>query len=175
MRKDDELIVADLVTDPASLTKDQIQTIKQTALNEPLLVNRLISKTGHVSGVNVTVQLPDKNPMETMEVVTKARKMASEIEATFPEIKIYLTGIVMMNNAFVESALNDSKTLIPIMYGIVIIVAFLSLRSMTAVLSVVLLIVFSITSALGIFSWFGGFLTATIGSFPYHYLNHSRC
>ena len=164
--KEDELIVADLVTDPASLTKDQIQTIKQTALNEPLLVNRLISKTGHVSGVNVTLQLPDKNLMETMEVVTKARKMASEIEATFPEIKVYLTGIVMMNNAFVESAINDSKTLIPIMYGVVIIVAFLSLRSITAVFSVVLLIVFSITSALGIFSWFDGFLTPTSAVSP---------
>ena len=164
--KDDELIVADLVTDPASLTKDQIQTIKQTALNEPLLVNRLISKTGHVSGVNVTVQLPDKNLMETMEVVTKARKMASEIEATFPEIKVYLSGVVMMSNAFVESALGDSKTLIPVMFGIVIIVAFLSLRSITVVLSVVLLIIFSITAALGIFSWFNGFLTGTSAVSP---------
>jgi predicted RND superfamily exporter protein len=157
--KDDELIVTDLVSDPALLTKDQILTIKQTALNEPLLVNRLISKTGHVSGVNVTLQLPDKNPMEVVDVATKARKMTSEIEATFPGIKVYLTGVVMMNNAFVESALNDNKTIMPIMYGIVIIVAFLSLRSMTAVLSVVLLIVFSITSALGVFSWFDGLIT----------------
>jgi predicted RND superfamily exporter protein len=164
--KDDELIVADLVTNPASLTKDQIQTIKQIALNEPLLVNRLISNTGHVSGVNVTVQLPDKNLMETMKLVSTARKMASQIEAVFPEIKVYLTGVVMMSNAFGESALNDSKTLIPIMYSIVIIVAFLSLRSMTAVLSVVLLILFSITAALGIFSWFGGFLTGTSAVSP---------
>jgi predicted RND superfamily exporter protein len=157
--KDDELIVADLVADPASLTKDQIQTIKQTALNEPLLANRLISKTGHVSGVNVTVRLPDKNSMEVVEVAEKARKIAAKIEATFPEIKIYLTGIAMMNNAFVESTLNDNKMLIPVMYGIVIIVAFLSLRSITAVICVVLLIVFSSISPLGIFSWFDGLIT----------------
>lgn len=164
--KGDELIVADLVPDPDLLIQDQIQTIKQIALNEPLLVNRLISKTGHVSGVNVTLQLPEKNLKETIEVVARARRMATEIETAFPEIDVYLTGVAMMSNAFVESALNDSKTLIPIMYGIVIIVAFLSLRSMTAVVSLVLLILFSITSALGIFGWFGGFLTGTSAVSP---------
>jgi uncharacterized protein len=157
--KDDELIVTNLVIDPASLTKDQVQKIKEIALNEPLLVNRLISKNGHVSGVNVIMQLPDKSPMEVVDVATKARKMASEIEATYPGIKLHLTGIVMMNNAFVESAINDNKTIMPIMYGIVIFVAFLNLRSVTAVFCVILMIVFSITSALGIFSWLNGLIT----------------
>jgi uncharacterized protein len=162
----DELVVADLVADPASMTIDQVQSIRKTALNEPLLVDRLISKTGHISGVNVTVQLPDRNLMETMEVVKKARKIASDIEAEHPQIKIYLTGVAMMSNAFVESALNDSKTLIPVMYCVVIIVAFITLRSVSAVFSVILLIVFSIASALGIFGWFGGFLTATSAVSP---------
>ena len=163
---DDELVVANLVADSASMTKNQIQTIKQIVLNEPLLVDRLISKTGHVSGVNVTLQLPDRNLMETMEVVKKARKMASDIEAGYPQIKVYLTGVAMMSNAFVESALSDSRTLIPIMYGVVITIAFITLRSISAVFSVVLLIVFSITSAMGIFSWFGGYLTATSAVSP---------
>jgi predicted RND superfamily exporter protein len=149
----DELLVADLVHDPASLTEGQIQSIKEIALNEPLLANRLISKSGHVSGVNVTVQLPDKNLKETLEVVAKARQLASEIERTFPEIKIYMSGVVMMNNAALESSLQDSKTLIPIMYAAVFVVALLSLQSLTATLCVVLLIVFSIASALGAFSW----------------------
>ncbi|WP_202053291.1 efflux RND transporter permease subunit [Candidatus Methylomicrobium oryzae] len=162
----DELLVADLVHDPASLTQEQIRSIKQVALNEPMLVDRVISKSGHVSGVNVTVQLPEKNLKETVEVVNQARQLAWDIEGAYPEIKVYLSGVVMMSNAFVESALNDSKTLIPVMYAIVLAVALLSLRSFSAVFGVVLLILFSITAALGVFSWFGGVLTGTSAVSP---------
>lgn len=164
--KEDELIVADLVLKPTSLTDVELQTIKQVALNEPLLVNRLISKTGHVSGVNVTLQLPEKDPMETLVAAKKARALAAKIEAHYPGIKLRLTGIAMMNNAFAESAMSDNVRLVPIMYGIIIWVSALSLRSITAVMSVVMLIVFSMTSAIGVFGWFGGFLTPTSAIAP---------
>jgi len=160
--EEDDLIVADLVTDLASLTKMQIQSIKNIALHEPLLVNRLISKTGHVSGVNVTVQLPDKSPMEAMEVAASARKLAAEIKAQYPKIKLHLTGIVMMNNAFIESPINDNSTLVPIMFGIVIATLWLSLRSLFSVLSVILLIIFSI----GLFGWQGSVVTQASAPAP---------
>ncbi|NOT11553.1 MAG: MMPL family transporter [Methylococcaceae bacterium] len=164
--KGDELIVADLVANPASLTDSELQTIKQAALNEPLLVNRLISNTGHVAGVNVTLQLPEKDPMESIEAAKQARALATSIEARHPGIKLQLTGIVMMSNAFAESAMSDNVRLVPIMYGIILLVSTLSLRSVTAVIGVVLLIVFSMTSAIGIFGWFGMYLTPTSAVAP---------
>ena len=58
---EDDLTVTDLVPDPFTLTEIDLQNIKQVALNEPMLVNRLISDTGHVTGINVTVQRPGSN------------------------------------------------------------------------------------------------------------------
>ncbi|MCK4841636.1 MAG: MMPL family transporter [Methylococcales bacterium] len=161
----DDLYVADLVTDPL-VSEQQIAKIKQVALNEPFLVNRLVSKQGHVAGVNVTMQMPGKDPMEATEIAVIAREYATEIELKYPGIKVYLTGMTMMNNAFSESAMNDNKVLVPIMYGIVILALFFSLRSFSATFSVVLLIIISVISALGIAGWLGWHLTPTSAIAP---------
>lgn len=163
---EDELIVSDLISNPDALSDQDIQSIKKVALNEPLLVNRLISQSGHVSGVNVTVQLPENNPMVSLEIAASARKAVSEIEQAFPGLKIHLTGFVMMNNAFVESVLSDNERLVPVMYGIVILLLLLLLRSITATFCVVLIIVLSILPALGIFGWLGWALTPASASAP---------
>ncbi|WP_428353348.1 hypothetical protein [Methyloprofundus sp.] len=118
--EEDDLIVADLIIQPLEMTDEQLQYVKQVALNEPLLKDRLVSKTGHVSGVNVTMQLPGTNPMEAMEITTVVRKMVEEFKLKHPDLTLHLSGMVMMNNAFGEASLKDNSTLIPLMYGIVI-------------------------------------------------------
>ena len=162
---EDDLIVADLVINP-QVSTEEIEKIKQVALHEPLLVNRLVSSKGHVSGINVTLQLPGKDPFESTEVATSVRLLAAEIEKSYPDIKIHLTGMAMFTNAFVESAMNDNKTLVPLMYTIVILVLFISLRSFSATFSVIILIIFSVISALGIVGWLGWYLTSTSAIAP---------
>ncbi|NOQ34768.1 MAG: MMPL family transporter [Methylococcaceae bacterium] len=164
--EEDDLIVSSLVMNPAALTPEKIAEIKQVALNEPLLVNRLISKTGHATGVSVTLQLPDKKHTESGEVAMMARKFAADIEAKNPNIKVYLSGMAMMNNAFAESAISDNTTLMPIMYAVVIGALLLCLHSFTGIFSVILLILFSVLTALGIAGWLGIFLTPTSAISP---------
>ena len=127
--EEDDLIVSSLVEDAINLTKDDLDRVKRIAISEPLLVNRLISKTGHVSGVNVTIQLPGKDSLESLDVANKAREIAAEIESQYPNVKLHLTGVVMMANAFTEASLNDNSTLVPIMYGLVVVILLLCLRS----------------------------------------------
>ncbi len=162
----DDLIVNDLVTETESLTEDQLQKIKQIALHEPLLRNRLISPSGHVAGVNVTVQLPGTNPLEAMEIAEVARKMAKQLTNKYPDIKLHITGLVMLNNAFGEASINDNKTLTPLMFGIVFLVLYLCLRSVSATFSVILVTFFSIIFAVGLAIWLGIKLTPTSATSP---------
>ncbi|MEE9574469.1 MAG: hypothetical protein V3W03_00050 [Gammaproteobacteria bacterium] len=59
--EEDDLIVRDLVEEASTLNVEQLQQIREIALNEPLLHNRLISDKSHVTGINVNVQLPRIN------------------------------------------------------------------------------------------------------------------
>ncbi len=149
----DELIVADLVSQPAQLNPNQLESLQQIATQEPTLVNRLISTSAHVTGVNVTLQLPNIKPDEPMLIAAEARKIAATIEASNPNIKLHITGLAMLNNAFAEASLNDNKTLFPIVYAIIVITLLITLRSFSAIFSVVILILAAIASALGIVGW----------------------
>lgn len=157
----DDLMVADLILEPLQMTEQQLQYVKQVALNEPLLKDRLISKTGHVAGVNVTMQLPGTNPMEAMEIAAVVRQLVADFKLEHPDLKLHLSGMVMMNNAFGEAAMKDNVSLVPMMYGIVLLVLIICLRSFTATFSVILLIVFSIIAALGLAIYAGVKLTPT--------------
>ena len=164
--QEDDLIVADLISEPLQMSDAQLHYVKQIALSEPLLKDRLISPSGHVSGINVTMQLPGTNPMEAMEIAAVVREMVAEFTLKHPDLTVHLSGMVMMNNAFGEASLNDNSTLVPLMYGIVLLVLIICLRSFTATLSVILLIVFSIISALGLSIYAGIKLTPTSAMAP---------
>jgi hypothetical protein len=163
----DDLIVADLVADPQQLDEADFQAIRDIALNEPLLVHRLISENGQVTAVNVTIQLPDNGSGEEVpEITAFARKLVEEVKAGNPNLDVYLTGMVIMNNTFSEVTIQDQKTLIPVMFGIVLLTLVLLLRSFTAMLGTFLVIIFSIISAMGLAGWLGIALTPPSASSP---------
>ncbi len=156
---DDDLIVRDLVTNAHDLTQTELEETKKIALAEPLLINRLISDKAHTTGVNVTLNYPQKSLTEVPEAVAYARAMADKIREAHPNIKVYLSGITMMNNSFAEVSQHDMATLTPIMYLVIIIMAVLLLRSFTATLGTVLVTAFAFTTGMGLAGWLGIMLT----------------
>ena len=163
----DELFVQDLYTDAASLTDADLNFIRQTALSEPLLLNRLVSPSAHTTGVNVTVQPPGiRTDLEVPEIAEFARDLAAEMKQRFPDVEVRLTGIVMMNNAFPEASLHDISTLIPLMFAVVVLVLALMTRSVTGTLGTVLVIAFTIGMTMGLAGWSGIKLTGASASAP---------
>ena len=164
---EDDLIVEDLITDAKSFSEADMARVKAIALAEPLLVNKLISSQAHVTGINVTVQLPDEN-LETVlpKVVTFARELADKVRARYPHIEVHLTGIVMMNNSFPEAFKGDLFALIPIMYMGILIVLGLLLRAFYGTFATLLVISFSTVAAMGLAGLFGMVLSGPSSAAP---------
>jgi len=164
--QEDDLVVEDLIEGAAQFSDADLQRVKQIALKEPLLINRLINPKANVTAVNVTVNMPEKSVLEVPEVANFIRKMVDEYRPKYPDIEFRLTGIAMMNNAFGESSQTDMKTLVPIMYLLIIVVMGVVLRSFWGTLSVVLVIAFSSLSAMGLAGWMGILLTPVSAKAP---------
>jgi predicted RND superfamily exporter protein len=163
----DELIVQDLYTNAKSLTAADVEYIRQVALLEPLLRNRLVSDRGHVTGVNVTVQPPGiRTDLEVPEIAEFGRALSAEMTRIYPDIEVRLTGIVMMNNAFPEASRHDIRTLIPIMFGVVVLVLALMTRSLAGTLGTLLVITFTVVTTMGLAGWAGVRLTGASASAP---------
>ena len=164
---EDDMIVDDLVMDPSSLSSAQLSKLEQIALAEPTLINKIISEQAHASVVNVTMHLPAIDPMaEGQEIVASVRAIQQQFLAEHPDTDVYLSGMVMLNNAFTEASLNDAETLIPLMFLIVVVTLGVLLRSITGTLATVLVIGLSIATTMGLAGWLGFFLTGPSASAP---------
>jgi len=163
----DDLTVADLVPDPTGLDADTVARIREVALNEPLLVRRIVSPAGHVTAVNVTVELPGKDlNSEVPEVVASVRDLADYVGTAYPQVDVYLSGIVMMNNAFPEASKFDMQTLVPMALAVILFMVMLQLRGFTGTLGTFLVIILSIVAAMGTAGWLGIGLSPPVMSAP---------
>lgn len=165
--KEDDLIVRNLVEDAESLSDAELDAVKNVALHEPLLAKRLISPAGHVTAVNITINLPGVNEIEeTPQVVNFVRALADDIRAEQPDIEVYLSGVIMMNQAFSEATKSDMKTLIPLSFALMLLILALMVGGISGTLVTLLVIAFSIVSAMGLGARLGYPLSPPSASAP---------
>lgn len=164
--QEDDLNVADLVEGAGNLSEAELQEVQQIAMDEPLLYRRLISENGSVTGVNVTFQMPEKDPHEVSTTAAAARELAQQIMAKYPNLETRLTGVVMMNTTFQEASQADAGSLVPMMFGVIFVVMFFLLRSFAGVFTTLLLVILTSIAAMGASGWLGMPLTSASISAP---------
>ncbi|MHA1600926.1 MAG: efflux RND transporter permease subunit [Alphaproteobacteria bacterium] len=155
----DDLTVRDLV--PASMTLDAaaIAEIRDVAMSDPLLINRTISPDGTTTNINVTLALPQKDVAEIPAAMAYARDLADKFRAEHPGARVALTGLVALNSAFFEASMKDMSSLVPMMYGVLLLMMVLFLRSVSGTFATLLVIGLSAATAMGLAGWFGIRLT----------------
>ncbi|WP_431127822.1 efflux RND transporter permease subunit [Flagellimonas flava] len=162
----DDLYVDDLSYDSANKTDAEIAEIREKALKEPLLVHRIINEEGSVTAINITVRLPGENSAaEIPEVTIATREMMSKFQEDHPNFDVYTTGLVPLNTAFFESSQKDLM-LTMVMLLIVVIVTLILTRNFFATLATLVVVLFSIMSAVGFIGLNGIKLTPPSAVFP---------
>ena len=164
---EDDLIVRDMVTDANSLSDDEVKKVKQAVLSEPMLFKQLISEKGHVTGINVTLQIaPLERTMATAEIAEYTRAMKADLNVSDPNIDVYLSGMVMMDDAFNTSAINDVSKLLPFSFACMMLLLAILVGRFFGTVVTFLVILFSIISAMGVGGMLGYPLTGVSSSTP---------
>ncbi len=163
---EDDLMVADLISDSASLSPQKILDIKAVALAQPMLMNSLIDKKGSVTAININIIKPDDGSYEIEDVTTAALKLKQLMKDKYPFLDVYLTGGVMIDAAFGEAPERDMRSLIPLMFALLLFLIVISLRSILATTATLLVIIFSTITGLGIAGWLGILLTPASANAP---------
>jgi len=163
---EDDLIVEDLFRNSFEMSTDETVRRGDIALAEPLLRDQLVTSDGTVTAVNVVLQYPEKNLTEVPEAVAFARDLRQQIETAHPNIDVSLTGVSMLNNAFAETGVSDVGTLMPIMFGIILLLTLIILRSAVATFATLGVIMLSTMVAMGWAGFMGIKLTPISASAP---------
>lgn len=165
--EEDDLIVRDMVKDAMSLTEEELAAVRKNVLAEPSLLGRLVSPEGHVTSLNITVQLkPEERSNATGEIIGHVRDMAKRLEETHPNLDAYITGMVPFDQAFLESAIYDSSVLFPIALGLMILCLALLAGGLFGTVVTVIVIILCVMAAMGAGGHLGHPLTGGSTSIP---------
>lgn len=156
----DELIVEDLIFDKSEIEQPgQMQRLQNIAENEPLLHKFITSPNGTATIINAVLQVDRKNAGDVLGAAAQAKEISAQIMEDYPNLEIKLIGANMISSAFTQVAEQDSATLIPLMYLVIIVVMLLVLRSIIATITGVVLVILSTIFGMGIGGWLGVELT----------------
>jgi len=157
---EDDLVVADLVLDPSTLTLEQAEEVRQIATSEPATALRLISKDSTTTAVFATLKINRDDVAATTAAVAQARAIIDNMRELHPDIRFELTGSVMLSASFAEAAQSDLSTLTPGMFVFLGFCIYLLLRSFSGTLSALTIVLFSAAGAMGfVMGWMGVKLT----------------
>ena len=148
--EEDDLIVADLVEDAEALPAGVLSAARAVAIADPVLAQRLVNSDASVTGVNVTLQFPGDDALEVTETMAAAREVAAGIEAAYPNLDVYITGIAALNNAFMEVSQNEMARLVPFMFLAMFVVMIIGLRSVSGTVTTLMVLGFSVTVGMGV-------------------------
>ena len=162
----DELIVEDLFDDIADMPLNEIEHRRQVALQEPALLNRIISRKGDVSNILVTLNFVEKDPDVISAIAEYTRKLRDDYSRRYPDVEFYLTGSVMFDTAFSEVGQKDMTTLVPLMLLILVVTVGLIFRTVTATLMTLIVIIMATGTAMGLAGWLGIAINPASASAP---------
>jgi predicted RND superfamily exporter protein len=117
----DDLAVDDLVTNAENLNQQQINKIQNIVLNEHALVSHLVNPTGTMTGININILKPGKSLDEVPEVANYVADLVQQFRKDYPDHEFFLTGSVAFDQAFSKVSQDDTASLVPLMYLIIIV------------------------------------------------------
>ncbi len=163
---EDDLKVELLVDDAGSLSDDDLARIKRIALGEPSVAGRLVSHDGRVAGLVISFTLPEHSDAAEIQILNYLRGLLEEARAAHPDIAYHVTGSVFVNQVLTEVAQDDMGILAPVAFLVIVSVAAILLRSLFGTLSLVVVLIFVVSSTMGVIGWTGLVLNAANSGVP---------
>ncbi|MGY9054824.1 MAG: outer membrane lipoprotein-sorting protein [Alphaproteobacteria bacterium] len=169
----DDMIVRDLVPDMSfsqqtadvgfnlsieghSITPAQAAEARAIALSRIELGNIMVSPDGRVAQLQALFKLPELNKaVEVPMIVAETQAIRQQLETTYPDIQVKLSGGAMINNQFAVSGKDDGSTLTPAMFVIILVLVGVLLRSFMGVIMTLLIIMLSSMAGLASLGWTG--------------------
>ena len=163
---EDDLNVELLVDDAGSLSDDDLARIERIALSQIDVAGRLVSHDGRVAGLVMSFALPKDEYAAVIQISDYLHGLLDEARADHPDIAYHLTGDVFVNSAMSEALDDDMRILGPTAFLVVVSVAAILLRSLFGTLSLVIVLIFVLTSTMGVIGWTGLVLNSANSGIP---------
>ena len=162
----DDLIVEPLVDGADGLIHSDLARIEKIALNEPELAGRLISRDGRVAALAISFVKTEDQTDIVADVPDFLNTVLDQARVDHPELGFYLTGDVILNRTTAAAMEDGVQSTLPIGFLLVLIGTALLLRSLFGVVVIVVMMLFSTVTTIGIAGWTGLVLSPLSSAVP---------
>ncbi len=163
---DDTLVVRDLIENDVKLNKSYVEQAESYVMSKPVLLGRMVSQDGSVTGINVTIQKPIENPKAVFEVIDHVSNMVENFSHQYPDAHFYVTGGAAFDAAFSEIPARENLILAPLMFVVIVVILGISFQSVWFVVVAISLMGLAVGSMLGVTGWLGAQMNAGTAGAP---------
>lgn len=151
----DDLLVQSLIGSVTELNKERIATIKNVSLNEPFLLNSLVSDTGHATGINILFSVDLGDNVNVASIYRQLDEIKAQFKNKYPEIHVYESGYVSMVSHWLRAAYLDVKHVFSLSGVIILLGMTWFFSSFRASLAVCFIGILSVLVSLGFLGLLG--------------------
>jgi len=152
----DDVAIDHLYRKGDEISLQDAQTLKQAALQEPMLLGQLLSRDAKVGLVAMEFRLDDIIQGDpAFDLTEQARELIADFEAAQDELDLKLSGSLALDNAFGEAGANDGALLTPVMITLMLFLIWLIFRSVWVVSAITVIMLAAIACGMGVAGMLG--------------------
>jgi len=163
---DDDLVIEDLFTERSLDDPDNIRKIKAYALSEKDLLGQIISPDGRTTAIALNVAASRGDSNATRAMMAEMHKIRHDIGKKYPELGLYITGDVPLDDAFASAYLYDLYYLFPVFLLVIFLVCAVFFRSFLLSALILSMMMIVVAATMGCAGYLGIDLTAGTSSVP---------
>ncbi len=152
--QDDDILIGPVISDDQVINEKDIQTAKRLLLKDPLAPNYLISEDGTAALIHARIKPIFKGSPNNKLITSQVNDIINKYQDK-GEYRFGVNGVIAINDTFRELAEKDLSKLLPILIILISILLFVNFKSSFSIFASLLVMGVTITSTLGITSFFG--------------------
>lgn len=162
----DGLSVAELLEHPPSAAND-LDELAEQIMDEPALVGRLIAPDQSIAGILLTTHFAEDDAQATNRHMQAVQALSEAISKSHPQFAVHIVGTNAVSHAFAQAAVKDTSTLVPLMYGMFLLLILGLTGSLSFTLLMLAIMLLSSLLTLGLAGHVGMVLTAASLAAPH--------
>ena len=149
----DDINISDFIANVDTLNDSDLKNLKEIALKEKTIVNFILSESARVGFINIYLDVPSEEGFE--DPISFAEEQKKIFNEKYPEIFVTVAGSARYSHNFQTAARTDATTMYPGFLILIIVLAYVFLRSALASLLSLIIIFLSILPSMGTVGWLG--------------------
>ena len=153
---DDDMYVNALVEQAGTLDEQALAYVREVALGDPALVDRLVTADGRYAAMVVNFAIDGKHQHEyEFALAEKVYDWVERLEQQNPFVRIYVTGDIISNYNNGQILQGDLLRMVPLMFALMFVLLGLLLRTLSGVIVCYVIAILAMLAGMGLSSWLG--------------------